>query len=87
MHSAYIREIVGSRPTRSTKMKKNKNKKYYIWKTNSSCEPIEGSNRILEGPSERWIIKHIAHENGIKVLPNAKLVRLENGDMWFAEVI
>ena len=62
-------------------MSKNK---YNVWKTDSKCNPIEGTDKIMRAPSKRWLMNHIAYENGVEILHGSLIVRLPNGDMWTA---
>ena len=70
-------------------LKENKSQinKYNIWKTDSKGEPIENSDRILTGPSLRWIMRQIAYENDVTITPGGLVVRLENGDMFVGQKI
>lgn len=63
------------------------NNKYSVWLADSSCNPIEGTDRILLGPSQRWIMKHLAYESGVEYRPNSLIVRLPNGNFWNASKI
>jgi len=59
-------------------------KKFNVWKTTPNGDPIEGTDKIYTGPSKRWIIKHIAYENNVKIRTGALIVKLPNGEMFCA---
>lgn len=63
--------------------------KYYVWRSNIDCSPIEGTGKIYVGPNKRWVMKHVAYENGIEIKPGDGLgiVRLPNGEMYSATKI
>ena len=63
-------------------MKKQEQYKYYAWLSDKDSNPIEGSDRIISGPSKRWILEMIAYENKVEHLHNSPIVRLPNGDVW-----
>lgn len=63
----------------------NKEYKFLVWKADSKCNPIENTDRILIGPSKRWIFNYLATEEKIKLnLHNGTVLRLPNGEMWCA---
>jgi hypothetical protein len=65
-----------------------KEKKIYnAWKANSKLEPIEGTDRILEGKSKRAIIRHLAYEEGVEHNHNDVLVKCKDGTFWFVSKI
>lgn len=61
--------------------------RYNVWLADSKCTPIEGTDRIITGPSQRWIMRHLAYENGVEYKPNMLIVRLPNGNFWNASKI
>ena len=61
--------------------------KYNAWKAKSNGEPIEDTDRILEAPTHRWVIKHLANEEGVAHKHNDVIVRLPNGDFWCASKV
>ena len=60
-----------------------KKKKYHAWKTDKDFNPMVGFDRIYTGLSERAILNHIAYEEGLEYQHNRRLVRLDDGTMWF----
>ena len=58
-------------------------KKYQVWKADSKCEPIEGTDRVLFGSSKKSVVKHLAYEEGVQYSEGDILVRCKNGDVWF----
>jgi hypothetical protein len=56
--------------------------KYNAWKADAKCDPIEGTDRVLEGPSKRWVAAHIAAEEKVTITPGAQIVRLLDGTFW-----
>lgn len=56
--------------------------RYNVWKANSQCEPIEGTDRILLGKSKRNVLKHLAYEEKVEYKHNDRVIKLPNGDMW-----
>jgi hypothetical protein len=63
------------------------NKKYNIWKADQKCAPIEGTNYILDAPTKRWALDHVAHINGVKRGHNDMVVKMPNGEFWCASEI
>ena len=56
--------------------------RYNAWKAKSNGDPIEGTDRILNGVSKRAIIKHLAFEEGVEHQHNDMIVRCKDGTMW-----
>ena len=56
--------------------------RYNAWLSDKKCNPIEKTDRIFNAPTKRWVVKHLAHENNIKVEHNTLIVRLPNGNCW-----
>lgn len=59
---------------------------YNIWKCNSNCEPIEGTDRIIKGPSLRWIMRQIAFENKVDPNQSYPIVKLSNGEFYAGRI-
>lgn len=60
--------------------------KYNVWRSNADCSPIAGTDKIYVGPNKRWVMRHVAYENGVEIKPGDWLgiVRLPNGEMFSA---
>ncbi len=58
-------------------------RKYFVWKTNSNGEPIDGTDRVLTGSSKKSVVKHLAYEEGVQYTEGDILVKCKNGDVWF----
>lgn len=56
--------------------------RYLAWKSDSSCNPIAGTDRILEGKSVRWILQHLAYEEKVEHNHNDVIVRCKDGTFW-----
>lgn len=56
--------------------------RYNAWKAKSNADPIEGTDRILNGVSKRAIIKHLSFEEGVEHQHNDTIVRCKDGTMW-----
>jgi hypothetical protein len=63
---------------------KSIDKKFNVWRADANCNPIESTDKVYVGPSKRWIMKHIAYENGVKINHGDLIVRLPNGEMYCA---
>lgn len=61
--------------------------KYNCWKVNCKCEPIPGTDRIIIGPSKRWILRQLAFEENVPYSHNDMIIKLPNGDMWCVQQI
>ena len=61
--------------------------KYNAWKVDKNGDPIEGTDRLLNGISKRAIIKHLAFEEGVEHLHNDMIVRCKDGTMWCVSLI
>ena len=62
--------------------------KINVWKCDKNLESIFGTDRILVGPSKRWVMKHVASEEGDNVLSvGVGIVRLKNGESWVGSII
>lgn len=61
-------------------------KKYLCWK-----EDLKGSyiseDRILIAPNIKYVFSILANEEGIKYNNERILLRLPNGDVWFAKIL
>ena len=66
-------------------MEKKPNK-YLAWKTNSKGDQIS-KDRILTGPSIKYIFSLLATEEGIDYNNERILLRLPNGDKWFVKIL
>lgn len=66
-------------------MEKTKNK-YLAWKVNSKGDQIS-KDRILSGPSIKYIFSLLATEEGIDYNDQRILLRLPNGNTWHAHLI
>jgi len=66
---------------------KKKLYRYNAWKTNDNFEPIEGTDRILTGPSKRWIVKHLASEEGVEYKNDIMMVKCKDDTLWFVSKI
>ena len=64
-----------------------KQHKYNAWKADKNCNPIEGTDRIFTAKSKRSVIKHLAHEEGVEILPGALIVKCKDGTFWNASKI
>lgn len=62
----------------------NTPKKYNVWRCYPNCDPIPGTDKYYWGPSKRWVMKHVASENGITLFPNQMIVKLPNGEFYTA---
>lgn len=60
---------------------------YNVWKSKSNGNPIEGTDRILEGISKRAIMKHLAYEEGVEYQHNDMIVRCNDGTFWCSKLI
>ena len=58
-------------------------KKYVAWKTDNNINPIQGSERILSGISQRAIIRHLAFEEKVIYNNNDLFVKNNDGTKWF----
>jgi hypothetical protein len=56
---------------------------YFVWKTKSNGDLIEGTDRVLSGSSKKSVVKHLAHEEDTQYKEGDTLVRCKNGDIWF----
>ena len=65
-------------------MVKIKSGKFNIWRAKSNGDPIDGTDYIMNAPSKRWALKHIAYENNVELPHNSMIVRLPNGEFWCA---
>lgn len=66
---------------------KNSENKYNVYKCDSKCNFIEGTEKIYIGPSERWVMAQVAYENKVKINPGATLVRLPSGEFYVCDFI
>jgi hypothetical protein len=58
-------------------------KKYHAWKAKAStCEPIEGTDRILKGKSKRAVLDHLAYEENVVRQHYSLVVRCTDGTFW-----
>lgn len=64
-----------------------KRHKYNAWKANENGDPIKGTDRIITGKSKRWVINHLAYEEGVEIDPGALIVRCKDGTFWNASKI
>lgn len=56
--------------------------RYNAWKAKPNGDPIENTDRILNGVSKRAIIKHLAYEEGVNHNHNDMIVRCKDGTIW-----
>ncbi len=59
--------------------------KYNVWLADANCNPIEGTDKYYWGRSARWVMQHVAAENGIKIKQGALIVRLPNGNAYYCQ--
>lgn len=59
--------------------------KYNVWRTDSHCAPIEGTDKYYWGKSARWVMQHVAYELGIKLEVGGLVIRMPDGDMYFCQ--
>ena len=62
-------------------------RKYQVWKTDSKCEPINGTDRVMSGSNRKSVVKHLAYEEGVTYKEGDILVKCKNGDIWFVRNI
>lgn len=60
--------------------------KYNAWLSDSDCNPIDGTDRIILAKSRRDVMKYIASEYGIKLSGN-KILKLPDGKIWSCMLI
>ncbi|MFC4721742.1 hypothetical protein ACFO5O_05395 [Geojedonia litorea] len=63
---------------------KNRVKKFNAWKAKSTGEPIEGSERFIYACTKQKVMEILAIEEGVQFIKNNNVVRLPNGDLWYA---
>ena len=61
---------------------KGRSGKFNVWKAKPNGDPIEGTDYLMDAPSKRWALKHIAYENKIVQPHNSMIVRLPSGEFW-----
>ena len=54
------------------------------WETDAKLTPT-GKCRFFRGNSIRKVIQHLSGEFKVPCLGNAKLLRMPDGNIWFAE--
>lgn len=59
-----------------------KQKKYSVWLADSKCNPINGTDRIMIGPSKKYVLKYLAYEENITYQGWESLISLPNGNRW-----
>ena len=58
-------------------------KLFHVWKADSNCEPIDGTDRMIRANSMREVMRMIAFEEKIiNHIHNSLIVRLPHGDFW-----
>ena len=58
-------------------------KKYHAWKAKANtCEPVEGTDRILTGKSKRAILDHLAYEENVVRQHHSLVVRCNDATFW-----
>jgi hypothetical protein len=56
--------------------------KYYAYKVDKDCNPIDNTERCLIGKTKRAVLKHLAHEEGVPAPLNPTVIRCKDKTIW-----
>ena len=59
-----------------------KQKKYSVWLADARCNPIDGTDRVMIGPSIKYVLKYLAYEENVIFQGWESSIKLANGNRW-----